>query len=1185
MNIELLKEKINTSEIVFTDIFDTLIYRKNYPDYNKQLWCEAVKDYYKLKYNVKKIIDIREKTEIYLRKQNKKRGKEFEFNYNELVKILYKKLNINDSLSNFMKTAIEIEIDIEFNSQEVLDDALEIMRYCESNNKKIVCISDMYLTKEMLEKIMQKHNIKRYIYDIIVSSEILKNKSSGTLYDYVKEKYRKYDIKNCIMMGDNYWYDCRNSIDKGFSGIFIDRGKLFKKYEETKKHINESKYIKKLNLIKDFYPEYDYEFNAFNILKKINTLLYKNNIEEVYYTDKTSDIIQRLKLFNGEAYFTKHINFILSTNDSLVKSCGDKYNINVLDETIEIDKNEGNINCFIDILKNLINKVYNKNQITYEVLEQKIIEKNIPKEKLKEIGKNYTPIFEDFAKWINSSLIENKIDKIYFFTREGEFFKKVFDQVKNKNIETDILEVSRIATFFPSFTEISIDEMMNLWNQYSIQSLSSMFKSLNVDIRKYLDYIYKYQLNICDEIIYPFNNVKVKRLFQDKEFITQMTEDLKDAKEKIIGYCKEHGLTNEKEKIAIVDIGWRGTIQDNICKIFTNKTIYGYYFGLQEFLNKQPKNALKQGYINQYYGYYKILGDITPFEMLCNSCNGSTIGYKKENNKYLAIRKIDEIENESYYNCTKYIQEGVIKNIGKIKYDENAPFESLTNIIYNPDKYVTRVYFNLKHNEEFGLGEFVSKKAKINKKEIIKGTLGHIAAENINHKLEKTTWPHGYLINNNLESYITKLPLHHINDFDKIRVTKKIAWIMPDLLEGSGGHRTIIENANYLVKKGYQCDLYFNEDCVTTSIEMINKIKKLFGECLCQVYIGMRLRTKYDMIFATYSVLTPEIVKNSDCKNKMYFIQDFEPWFDSMGDGYISKENTYKYGFRSITIGNWLSYKLCNEYSAKVSSFPFCANLKVYHPIKAKKENAICFIFQPDKPRRCVELGLKALKLVKAAKPNIKIYLYGSKQEYYVDFEHENLKIISIEKCNELYNKCKVGLCISSSNPSRIPFEMMASGLPVVDVYRENNLYDMPSDGVSLAYSTPESIATEIIRLLDNPKLAQEKSDFGINYMKNYDLKEGFEMFYQTVKNILEGQDKINNNIKQIYTKKPSEINNEVKMFEDILRYRPQYHETSDYLRGLVKQKRRVIKKLNKLKITKKMITIIFDIVSRNVNR
>ena len=210
MNIELLKEKINTSEIVFTDIFDTLIYRKNYPDYNKQLWCEAVKDYYKLKYNVKKIIDIREKTEIYLRKQNKKRGKEFEFNYNELVKILYKKLNINDSLSNFMKTAIEIEIDIEFNSQEVLDDALEIMRYCESNNKKIVCISDMYLTKEMLEKIMQKHNIKRYIYDIIVSSEILKNKSSGTLYDYVKEKYRKYDIKNCIMMGDNYWYDCRN---------------------------------------------------------------------------------------------------------------------------------------------------------------------------------------------------------------------------------------------------------------------------------------------------------------------------------------------------------------------------------------------------------------------------------------------------------------------------------------------------------------------------------------------------------------------------------------------------------------------------------------------------------------------------------------------------------------------------------------------------------------------------------------------------------------------------------------------------------------------------------------------------------------------------------------------------------------------------------------------------------------
>lgn len=52
-------------------------------------------------------------------------------------------------------------------------------------------------------------------------------------------------------------------------------------------------------------------------------------------------------------------------------------------------------------------------------------------------------------------------------------------------------------------------------------------------------------------------------------------------------------------------------------------------------------------------------------------------------------------------------------------------------------------------------------------------------------------------------------------------------------------------------------------------------------------------------------------------------------------------------------------------------------------------------------------------------RPEVKIYLYGSEQVTRpIDFECENLHIIPVEKCNELYNKCKVGICMSASNPS-----------------------------------------------------------------------------------------------------------------------------------------------------------------------
>lgn len=1192
MNLDVLKKQIDNADVLFTDVFDTLVYRKNYPDYNKKLWCEAIKNCYNLKINLKSLINLRQNIEVNLRKYNKSQGFEFEFRYDQLLEKIYKKLNINEDYSIFKKTATEIELNIEFNSQELLSDSLELLNYCKSQNKKVICISDMYLSKSMIEELFKRHGIMDLIYDVNVSSESLLNKSSGKIYKHVISKYKDIDFNKSIMIGDNYWYDARNATDNGINGIFIDRGYLFDIYNKRKNFINNENYIKKLYLTKEFYKEFDYEFSCYLKLIKVCSYLFKNNINKVTYCSDTKDIIDRLEILNNELYFTNKIEFVESNKNSLVSKNGSSY-IFELDKKYEIDLVNENIECFSTIVNYLVNIVLTSNIQKKSGLNNKTNSKSYDDNhsELIKLGESYSPIFEDFARWINKGLKENNIKKIYFFTREGEFFKEVFDKIKDKNISSEILEVSRVATFFPSFDSISIDEMKRLWSQYSTQSLSAMFKSLNLDKSKYAKIIYKYNLNLSDNIIHPWKNNKIIKLFKDKDFINLMSDDLNIARTNLLGYFKEKGFENSKERVAIVDIGWRGTIQDNICKIFTNKEIYGYYFGMQKFLNKQPINSKKFGYVNQYYGYFKVLGDVTPFEMLSNSPYGSTLGYVKKDNKYVAIRKIDNIENEEYYSCTKFIQEGIIKNIGKKSYAENDPINSLERIIYKPSKLVTNAYFNLKHNEEFGLGEFVSKKAHISKNKIKHSIKNAEKADEVRFDLQKTTWPNGYLVNNNLTEYIDKLPLNHFTDFDKVKITKKIAFILPDLLEGSGGHRTIIENANYLVEKGYQCDLYFNEDSYSTSESMQKKIKKLFDKCLCQVYIGTQLRTDYDMIFATYNVITPDIVKHADCPNKMYFVQDFEPWFNSMGDSYISAENTYKNGFRCITIGNWLSHKLNKEFNAVSSSFPFCANLSIYHPIDIEKENAVCFVFQPDKPRRCVELGLKALKIVKSLRPNVKIYLYGSKLKYNVDFECENLHIINLKKCNELYNKCKVGLCISSSNPSRIPFEMMASGLPVVDLYRENNLYDMPSEGVTLADSTPESIANEIIYLLDNPKIADKKRKYGIKYMKDYDLQYGFEVFYQQVKNILDGNDSTKFDAKLTYLDKPREISLEVMDAKKTVEYYGYRYDTSDYYRSILEKKRDFRLKLEKhkyihkfLRVSKKMCKLPYR-VARKVYR
>ena len=351
---------------------------------------------------------------------------------------------------------------------------------------------------------------------------------------------------------------------------------------------------------------------------------------------------------------------------------------------------------------------------------------------------------------------------------------------------------------------------------------------------------------------------------------------------------------------------------------------------------------------------------------------------------------------------------------------------------------------------------------------------------------------------------------------------KKIAWFIPRVTKGSGGHRTIIQHINLLIDNGYQCDIYVKNDVSYTASQISKQINEYYMPCTAKVYKGWDTNKKYDIVFAT-SWDSAYYANKVNAKDKFYFVQDFEPWFFSMGDNHLFAENTYRMNFKAITIGKWLSHKLNSEYNMSSQYFSFCADLETYKNLDSKKENAICIIFQPNKPRRCVNLLISTIKIINKMNPDIKIYLYGSEKQDIKGIKVKHLGILSPKELNDLYNRCKLGVSMSSSNPSRIPFEMMASGLPVVELYRENNLYDMPEDAVLLSESTPENLALNIIELYKNAKLRKQMSEKASEYMKDYPLGTDYIEFMDAFNNLLEGKNTIKR-IKKSYTK-PIEVN------------------------------------------------------------
>lgn len=329
---------------------------------------------------------------------------------------------------------------------------------------------------------------------------------------------------------------------------------------------------------------------------------------------------------------------------------------------------------------------------------------------------------------------------------------------------------------------------------------------------------------------------------------------------------------------------------------------------------------------------------------------------------------------------------------------------------------------------------------------------------------------------------------------------KSISWLVPTLLEGSGGHRTILEHAAFLQDEGYKTKIYLEgwggwEKSGLTPSELI---KKLFGVTFADIEIGWDIKP-CDMVVATIWYSALHVAKLPFACRKIYFVQDYEAWFQAVNSGYMLAQRSYHYGLEAFTIGRGLAKKLQSE-GVGARFFDFGVNTDIYRPMEGVRDWSkpqVCFIYQPDKSRRCWDLGISALKIVKAMRPDVSIKLYGSSK--YVSpkipdcFHHRGL--LSLDACSRLYNESTVGLCFSSTNPSRVPFEMMATGLPVVDIYGENNIYDLPSDAVMLSYPEPENVALSILSLLNDAQRSKEMSDKAVDFIKHRNQLNEKRMF------------------------------------------------------------------------------------------
>lgn len=301
-----------------------------------------------------------------------------------------------------------------------------------------------------------------------------------------------------------------------------------------------------------------------------------------------------------------------------------------------------------------------------------------------------------------------------------------------------------------------------------------------------------------------------------------------------------------------------------------------------------------------------------------------------------------------------------------------------------------------------------------------------------------------------------------------------IATIIPSFRRGSGGHGTVVNLAKALVARGHSVSLWLEDFELLHAREPDAAIRQTFASFFDAE--ELELSTDFtrwrgaDVVLATGWQTVPRALLLPGASARAYLVQDHEPEFYGASAQALFAAATYRHGLHCIAASPWLADLLRSRYGASASHFDLAVDHSTYQPApEPRREDLVLFYARSATPRRAVPLGLLALEELTQRRPGIEVVLFGGDSSAWAPFPHSELGLLEPAALARLYRRGTVGMVFSLTNPSLISLEMMACGLPCVELATEPMLASFQSDGpLTLAEPAPLQICSTIEALLDD---------------------------------------------------------------------------------------------------------------------
>lgn len=260
-----------------------------------------------------------------------------------------------------------------------------------------------------------------------------------------------------------------------------------------------------------------------------------------------------------------------------------------------------------------------------------------------------------------------------------------------------------------------------------------------------------------------------------------------------------------------------------------------------------------------------------------------------------------------------------------------------------------------------------------------------------------------------------------------------VGWICTPPAPGSGGHTTMFRMIEGMEAAGHTCVIYAHDVYGGDLGQQTRVIRENWPGMRAEVRSVADGLAPLDAYLASGWETAHVLAAHADVPTRrLYFIQDFEPLFYPAGSHYVLAEDTYRFGFRSITVGPMLADLLRDRFGTEAAVAEFGCDTSVYRLTNPAPRSGVVFYAKRDYARRGFALGALALREFHRRHPEHEIHLFGD-ATIKLPFPHTNHGTLRPAQLSELYNRCAAGIAMSFTNLSLVPDEMLACGVvPVV---------------------------------------------------------------------------------------------------------------------------------------------------------